>query len=183
MRTAPSAASATAPRTAAVRFARQLTVATDGRFSRVRKLAELEPVSQSGAMEVLWFRLPRRPDDAARRSGDRRRPAADHRRARAAARVAVRLCRPAGTLSTGEGGGSRRVSAVDRGDPALARRPRRVAARVGRRESAIRRGEPAASLAPSGLAADRRRRARHAAGRRRRHQLRDRGRRRSRERL
>ena len=176
MRTAPSAASATAPRTAAREVRAHLTVATDGRFSRVRKLAALEPVSQSGAMEVLWFRLAAPTRGPARRSGDRRRPAADHRRARTAARVAVRLCRPAGTLSTGEGGGPRRVSTVDRSDPALARRPRRVAARMGRRESALRRGEPAASLAPSGLAADRRRRARHAAGRRRRHQLRDRGR-------
>ena len=41
-----------------------LTVACDGRFSRVRKLAAFEPVSQSGAMEILWFRLPRRADDA-----------------------------------------------------------------------------------------------------------------------
>lgn len=40
-----------------------LTVATDGRFSRVRKLAHLEAVSQSETMEVIWFRLPRRPDD------------------------------------------------------------------------------------------------------------------------
>ena len=40
-----------------------LTVATDGRFSRVRKLARLEAVSQSAPMEVLWLRLPRRPDD------------------------------------------------------------------------------------------------------------------------
>lgn len=40
-----------------------LTVAADGRFSRMCKLAGVEPVSQSGAMEVLWFRLPRRPDD------------------------------------------------------------------------------------------------------------------------
>jgi 2-polyprenyl-6-methoxyphenol hydroxylase-like FAD-dependent oxidoreductase len=40
-----------------------LTVATDGRFSRMCKLAGVEPVSQSGPMEVLWFRLPRRPDD------------------------------------------------------------------------------------------------------------------------
>jgi 2-polyprenyl-6-methoxyphenol hydroxylase-like FAD-dependent oxidoreductase len=40
-----------------------LTVATDGRFSRVRKLAQLEPISQSGPMEVIWVRLPRRPDD------------------------------------------------------------------------------------------------------------------------
>jgi 2-polyprenyl-6-methoxyphenol hydroxylase-like FAD-dependent oxidoreductase len=40
-----------------------LTVATDGRFSRIRKLAQLEPISQSGPMEVIWIRLPRRPDD------------------------------------------------------------------------------------------------------------------------
>jgi len=40
-----------------------LTVATDGRFSRIRKLAALEPVTQSPPMEVLWFRLPRKPDD------------------------------------------------------------------------------------------------------------------------
>jgi 2-polyprenyl-6-methoxyphenol hydroxylase-like FAD-dependent oxidoreductase len=40
-----------------------LTVATDGRFSRLRKLAALEPVTQSAPMEVLWFRLPRKPDD------------------------------------------------------------------------------------------------------------------------
>jgi 2-polyprenyl-6-methoxyphenol hydroxylase-like FAD-dependent oxidoreductase len=40
-----------------------LTVAADGRFSRLRKLAGLESVSQSDPMEVLWLRLPRRPDD------------------------------------------------------------------------------------------------------------------------
>ena len=40
-----------------------LTVAADGRFSRLCKLAGLEPVSQSPAMDVLWFRLPRKPED------------------------------------------------------------------------------------------------------------------------
>ena len=40
-----------------------LTVAADGRFSRVRKLARLEPEPQTGPMEVLWFRLPRRAED------------------------------------------------------------------------------------------------------------------------
>jgi 2-polyprenyl-6-methoxyphenol hydroxylase-like FAD-dependent oxidoreductase len=40
-----------------------LTVAADGRSSRLRKLARLEPISQSAPMEVIWFRLPRRPDD------------------------------------------------------------------------------------------------------------------------
>lgn len=40
-----------------------LTVAADGRFSKVRKLAGLEPVSQSPEMDVVWFRLPRRQED------------------------------------------------------------------------------------------------------------------------
>jgi 2-polyprenyl-6-methoxyphenol hydroxylase-like FAD-dependent oxidoreductase len=40
-----------------------LTVGCDGRFSRLRKRAALEPVSQSAPMEVLWFRLPRKPED------------------------------------------------------------------------------------------------------------------------
>jgi 2-polyprenyl-6-methoxyphenol hydroxylase-like FAD-dependent oxidoreductase len=40
-----------------------LTVAADGRFSRVRKLARLTPMSTSGAMEIIWFRLPRLPED------------------------------------------------------------------------------------------------------------------------
>jgi 2-polyprenyl-6-methoxyphenol hydroxylase-like FAD-dependent oxidoreductase len=40
-----------------------LTVGTDGRFSRLRTLAALEPVSQSAPMEAMWFRLPRRPED------------------------------------------------------------------------------------------------------------------------
>jgi 2-polyprenyl-6-methoxyphenol hydroxylase-like FAD-dependent oxidoreductase len=40
-----------------------VTIAADGRFSRVRKLAGLTPVSLSRTMEVIWFRLPRRPGD------------------------------------------------------------------------------------------------------------------------
>jgi 2-polyprenyl-6-methoxyphenol hydroxylase-like FAD-dependent oxidoreductase len=40
-----------------------LTVACDGRFSRVRKLANLEPVTTSGPLEVMWFLLPRRDAD------------------------------------------------------------------------------------------------------------------------
>jgi 2-polyprenyl-6-methoxyphenol hydroxylase-like FAD-dependent oxidoreductase len=41
----------------------RLTVAADGRFSQVRKLAGLEPISQSGIMEVIWLRLPRKAGD------------------------------------------------------------------------------------------------------------------------
>lgn len=40
-----------------------LTVAADGRFSKIRSLVGLEPVKTSPPMDVLWFRLPRRPDD------------------------------------------------------------------------------------------------------------------------
>lgn len=40
-----------------------LTVATDGRFSRLRQLAGIEPVKTSPPMDVLWFRLPKLPQD------------------------------------------------------------------------------------------------------------------------
>jgi 2-polyprenyl-6-methoxyphenol hydroxylase-like FAD-dependent oxidoreductase len=40
-----------------------LTVAADGRFSRVRKLAGLRAIQTSSPVELLWFRLPRLPGD------------------------------------------------------------------------------------------------------------------------
>src|SRR5437773_4275789 len=40
-----------------------LTVAADGRFSRVRKLAGFHPVTTSAPIELLWFRLPRAPGE------------------------------------------------------------------------------------------------------------------------
>jgi 2-polyprenyl-6-methoxyphenol hydroxylase-like FAD-dependent oxidoreductase len=40
-----------------------LTVGADGRGSRVRRLAGLEPVKTSPPMDVLWFKLPREPGD------------------------------------------------------------------------------------------------------------------------
>ncbi|MDT4969845.1 MAG: hypothetical protein QOJ64_4582 [Acidobacteriota bacterium] len=40
-----------------------LTVGADGRGSRLRHLAELEPIKTSPPMDVLWFRLPRKPSD------------------------------------------------------------------------------------------------------------------------
>lgn len=40
-----------------------LTVGADGRFSRTRRLADLEPIKLSPAMDFLWFNLPRRPSD------------------------------------------------------------------------------------------------------------------------
>jgi 2-polyprenyl-6-methoxyphenol hydroxylase-like FAD-dependent oxidoreductase len=40
-----------------------LTVGADGRFSRVRKQAGIRAVPTSAPVELLWFRLPRLPDD------------------------------------------------------------------------------------------------------------------------
>jgi 2-polyprenyl-6-methoxyphenol hydroxylase-like FAD-dependent oxidoreductase len=40
-----------------------LTVGADGRFSRLRHLAGIEPIKTSPPMDVLWFRLPRLPED------------------------------------------------------------------------------------------------------------------------
>jgi 2-polyprenyl-6-methoxyphenol hydroxylase-like FAD-dependent oxidoreductase len=42
-----------------------LTVAADGRFSRLRHLAGIEPVKTAPPMDVVWFRLPRQPADPA----------------------------------------------------------------------------------------------------------------------
>jgi 2-polyprenyl-6-methoxyphenol hydroxylase-like FAD-dependent oxidoreductase len=41
-----------------------LTVACDGRFSRLRELAGLEPARTSSSIDVLWFRLPHVEGDA-----------------------------------------------------------------------------------------------------------------------
>lgn len=41
----------------------QLTVGSDGRHSRLRQLAGFEAVGTSPPMDVLWFRLPRIPED------------------------------------------------------------------------------------------------------------------------
>jgi 2-polyprenyl-6-methoxyphenol hydroxylase-like FAD-dependent oxidoreductase len=46
-----------------------LTVGADGRSSMTRRLAGFEPIGTSPPMDVLWFRLPRRPDDAQRTGG------------------------------------------------------------------------------------------------------------------
>jgi 2-polyprenyl-6-methoxyphenol hydroxylase-like FAD-dependent oxidoreductase len=40
-----------------------LTVGADGRFSRMRALAGLVPLKTAPPMDVVWFRLPRRPGD------------------------------------------------------------------------------------------------------------------------
>lgn len=40
-----------------------LVIAADGRFSKLRSLAGLVPVATAPPMDVLWFRLPRRPED------------------------------------------------------------------------------------------------------------------------
>ncbi|HBE17241.1 MAG TPA: monooxygenase [Cyanobacteria bacterium UBA11149] len=41
-----------------------LTVACDGRFSKLRQLAGFQPIKTSPPMDILWFRLPREEGDA-----------------------------------------------------------------------------------------------------------------------
>jgi 2-polyprenyl-6-methoxyphenol hydroxylase-like FAD-dependent oxidoreductase len=40
-----------------------LTVGADGRFSRVRKLAGMQPIQSAPALDVVWFKLPRQAGD------------------------------------------------------------------------------------------------------------------------
>jgi 2-polyprenyl-6-methoxyphenol hydroxylase-like FAD-dependent oxidoreductase len=40
-----------------------LTVGADGRFSLLRRLAGFEPIKTSPPMDVLWFRIPKLPDE------------------------------------------------------------------------------------------------------------------------
>lgn len=46
-----------------------LTVGADGRSSTTRRLAGFAPIGTSPPMDVLWFRLPRRPGDPQRTGG------------------------------------------------------------------------------------------------------------------
>ena len=48
-----------------------LTIAADGRFSRLRRLAGLETIKTSPPMDILWFRLSRHKDDAMEPVGGR----------------------------------------------------------------------------------------------------------------
>lgn len=41
----------------------ELTVAADGRFSKLRHLVGIEPVKTAPPMDVVWFRLPKEPTD------------------------------------------------------------------------------------------------------------------------
>ena len=42
-----------------------LTISADGRSSRIRRLGGFESIKSSPPMDVLWFRVPRKPDDPA----------------------------------------------------------------------------------------------------------------------
>ena len=46
-----------------------LTVAADGRFSKIRNLVGFEPIKTSPPMDILWFRLPHLPEDPQEDSG------------------------------------------------------------------------------------------------------------------
>lgn len=40
-----------------------LTVAADGRFSKLRSLVGMEPIKTAPPMDIVWLRLPKRPED------------------------------------------------------------------------------------------------------------------------
>ncbi len=44
-----------------------LTAGADGRFSKVRQLAGIEPIKTSSPMDILWFELPHGPEDVTER--------------------------------------------------------------------------------------------------------------------
>jgi 2-polyprenyl-6-methoxyphenol hydroxylase-like FAD-dependent oxidoreductase len=46
-----------------------LTVGTDGRFSRVRQLAQLKPIKLAAPIDLLWFKLPHKPGDPSGQDG------------------------------------------------------------------------------------------------------------------
>ena len=46
-----------------------LTVAADGRFSKIRNLVGFEPIKTSPPMDILWLRLPHLPEDPQEDSG------------------------------------------------------------------------------------------------------------------
>ena len=155
-----------------------LTVACDGRFSRVRSLAGFEPVKSSPPMDVLWFRLPRTAEDPYDPEvGFRVRPG----------RLLVRLERPdywqmgyvipkdgyKDLRARGPGGAPRLAGGAD----ARVRRANPDPRRLEPDHPPVRRIEPPEALVQAGAAPDRRRRARHVAGRRGRDQLRHPGRR------
>jgi len=48
----------------------QLTVGADGRFSRTRHLAGLKLLKKQTPIDVLWFRLPRKPDEPEEELGE-----------------------------------------------------------------------------------------------------------------
>jgi len=46
-----------------IRIHADLVIAADGRHSTARTQAGLQPIEKSAPLDVLWFRLPRKPDD------------------------------------------------------------------------------------------------------------------------
>ncbi len=142
-----------------------LTVACDGRGSAVRAAAGLRPRSFGVPMDVWWFRLSRRPGRPERRSGPvLPRPLLRDDRPRGL--LAVRLPDQQGHRRRAARRGHRGAAATLRRSAALDGRPGRRADLVGRRAPAQRPAGAAAPVVPRRPAADRRRRARHVAGRR-----------------
>ena len=144
-----------------------LVVGADGRHSTVRDAAACR--ARVGApMDVLWFRLPRRPSDPGDTVG-RSTPAASSSRSTAATTgsAATSSRKARWTSCAAEACTAFRTRRRHR--PVRGRQGRR-ARELGRRQAADRCRGPAAALAPPGPAVHRRRGPHDVAGRRRRHQ-------------
>ena len=159
-----------------------LTVAADGRGSRLARLAGLEPEAQAPEMDVIWLRLPKKvgdlPDEGALYSGDGRFMVVFDRDTEWQAGYVIAK---GGYQRLREEGIAQLQRNVARLVPWLADR---VAALDDWKKTHMLVGGRGSSppVAQAGAPLHRRRRPRHVAGGRRRHQLRDRRRRRGRER-
>jgi len=157
-----------------------LTIGADGRHSRVREDAGFEPLNIGAPMDVLWFRLSRRAEDASETFGR-----ID------AGKFLIFINRgdhwqcgyviAKGSADALKGAGIAALRAKIRSARASSARPSAGACERGRSQAPERRGRSPASVAPAGPFVHRRRRARHVAGRRRRHQSGDPGRHRHRQ--
>ena len=151
-----------------------VVVACDGRRSTIRAATGMKPIDIGAPMDVLWFALPRRADDAAVTGGTF-----------AAGAIFVMIDRgdvwQCGYV-IGKGGEAQiRAEGLEAFRARIgelvprAARPPRCDPLALRREAADGRRRPARDMAQAGPAADRRRRAYDVAGRRRRHQSRGAG--------
>jgi 2-polyprenyl-6-methoxyphenol hydroxylase-like FAD-dependent oxidoreductase len=126
-----------------------LTVAADGRGSRLRADAGLKVKDLGAPIDVLWFRLSRRASDTEETQGRFDRTGLHHAQSRRL--LAVRLRGSQEQLRDKEGGGDCRFSRGAGKSRTVRARSRRRAGELGPDEGPERAGEPARDLVAAGL--------------------------------